>query len=152
MIPSGPSQLTSTHEGRSPELWWVGGWMHGWVDGLWYFTLFNFLHTFRVYRWCMYIIIFIVNGCHQDPYGFQNLASNWRVGSWISKLPYNGDFSDFRPKSVYFFSKLPYNGDLYDFRYKTLFFILKFPLLFYFFVSFVFVIKRCFLLIISFTF
>ena len=102
----------------------------GWVGGLWYFTLFNFLHTFRVYRWGMYIIIFIVNGCHQDPYGFQNWASNWRVGSWISKLPYNSDFSEiwcqkyalffqfkhyFRLFWILFskvcFSKTPYYGD-----------------------------------------
>ena len=118
MIPSGPSQLTSTHEGRSPELWWVGGW----VGRLWYFTLFNFLHTFRVYRWGMYIIIFIVNGCHQDPYGFQNWASNWRVGSWISKLTYNGDFSDFRSKSVYFFRSYPIMVTFQIFVMKLCFF------------------------------
>ena len=56
MIPSGSSQLTSTREGEARVL------MGGWMDGLWFFTLFDFLY-FQVYYQVM---------CADSKYGVKS--------------------------------------------------------------------------------
>ena len=43
----------------------MGGWLDGLVGGLWFFTPFNFLHTYRIYRSYIHIIKCIVKGCQQ---------------------------------------------------------------------------------------
>ena len=53
---------------------------------------FNFLYTLWVYSTCIYLLIYILKNCNQDPYGFENLISSWGSWSKISKLHQVGDF------------------------------------------------------------
>ena len=41
---------------------------------------FNFLYTLNIYRKCKYLLICVLNNCHQHFYGFENFMSSCKVG------------------------------------------------------------------------
>ena len=92
------SIYTTRPEGPSLRMGWDG--MDG-MDGISKVS-FKFLYTLWVYRTCIYLLIYILKNCNQDPYGFKNLISSWGSWSKISKLQQVGDVIDFRSKSSLF--------------------------------------------------
>ena len=70
------SIYTTRPKGPSLRMGWDG---MGW-DGWNIKSVFQISLYLRVYRKCIYLLIYILKNCNQDPYGFENLISSW--GSW----------------------------------------------------------------------
>ena len=63
----------------------------------------------------IYVLIQIIENCHQHSYRFQNFMSSWGSWSKISKSKQVGDFSFFGSKSSLLVSKVSFNY-VYTFR------------------------------------
>ena len=75
-LPPGFSSA-STQRGRQPETDAVGWWVGGTEDVL---EPSIFLDTFLVYRYGIYLLLYVIETCHQHSCGFQNLMSIGGVG------------------------------------------------------------------------
>ena len=90
----------------------------GWVGGLGRRKTkvsFNSLYTSWVHRSCIYLLIYVIQFCHQHSYGFQNLISSWRVGILFLKLLWENVFFKNHAKSKVFQNTPSYTPFLNNF-------------------------------------
>ena len=68
---------------------------------------FNFLHTLKVLRTCISVIIWRIQDCNQDSYGNENLISSWGWGNTIFEITLRTwVFQSMVPKVSFFFAHL----------------------------------------------